>query len=109
MTPLPHHQAGSGKDVGYLQRARRLCCEWAVNYPEIRAACLETGLLGASEVVKPRGVHYSPTLLILHCDSCSLETEAKNSVYSVRNNGQPSALWGRRNRVEAFIRSGREK
>lgn len=61
MTPLPHQRAGTGKDVGYLQRARRLCSEWAVNYQgDARAACLETVLLGASEVVRPRGVHYFP-------------------------------------------------
>lgn len=39
MTRPPKCQAGTSQDIGYLQRARRLCCEWAVNY-QWNACCL---------------------------------------------------------------------
>lgn len=74
------------------------------------AACLETGLLGASEVVRPRGVRYFPhasyfTQLQLQPE----KKKVKNSVCGVGNNDCASTLWGRRSRVEAFIRSSRKK
>lgn len=56
-TPLPSwHQQ---RDRLFAERAR-LCCEWVESYQEDECACLETGLLGASEVVRRRGVQYCP-------------------------------------------------
>lgn len=48
----------------------------------------------------------SPTLLILHSDSGSLETTAKNGICGIRNNGQPSALWGTRSGLRLLSRAG---
>lgn len=67
----PPHQAGTGKDVGYLQRVCRLCCEWAVNYqgdscclPGDRVArCLWSSEIERCTLFPPQFLFYTVTVV----------------------------------------------